>query len=200
MVKNRPMTDQEIFVNDAKGCSEGKNGRELEWKEPEGKELFHKYEFPRKEDGSIESNTKVNDTTNEDELNVIQERNISTDSESDSDHESYDKSIKDKILRKSSSLKNVRTRGQELIDRILSGKPRKLNQIFDEPNKAVPLPRKNGTINITFSERTFPTPARESHLIEEQEVRFIISYNDLTRNQSTFNELMIVRMTLLLTI
>ncbi|KAF7399627.1 hypothetical protein HZH68_008219 [Vespula germanica] len=169
MVKNRPMTDQEIFVNDAKGCSEGRNGRELEWKEPEGKELFHKYEFPRKEDGSIESNTKVNDTTNEDELNVIQERNISTDSESDSDHESYDKSIKDKILRKSSSLKNVRTRGQELIDRILSGKPRKLNQIFDEPNKAVPLPRKNGTINITFSERTFPTPARESHLIEEQE-------------------------------
>lgn len=173
MTKSRPLTDREIFVNDAKGCSEGRNGRELEWKESKVKESFHKYEFPRKEDGSIESNAMANDKTNEDELNVTQEKNISTDSESDSECDSYDKSIKSETLRKSSSSKNTRTRRRELIDRILSGKPRRLNRIFDEPNKAVPLPRKNGTINVKFSERTFPTPARESHLLEEQEVRFI---------------------------
>ncbi|XP_020710440.2 dynein axonemal assembly factor 4-like [Athalia rosae] len=45
----------------------------------------------------------------------------------------------------------------------------KKNAIFDEPKKAVPLPRKTGTIDITFSERMFPTPARESHQVEEQE-------------------------------
>ncbi|XP_028048255.1 dynein assembly factor 4, axonemal [Monomorium pharaonis] len=59
--------------------------------------------------------------------------------------------------------------GQDLIDRVLKGRYSKINQIFDEPTKAVPLPRKSGTINVTFSERAFPTPARESSLAEEQE-------------------------------
>lgn len=174
MTKSRPLTDQEIFVNDtAKDCSEDRNGRELEWKESELKESFRKYEFPRKEDGSIESDGMANDKTNVDESNVTQEINISTDSESDYERDSCDRSIKSETLSESSSSKNTRTRKRELIDRILRGKQRRFNRIFDEPNKAVPLPRKNGTINVKFSERTFPTPARESHLLEEQEVRFI---------------------------
>ncbi|XP_046142138.1 LOW QUALITY PROTEIN: dynein axonemal assembly factor 4-like, partial [Osmia bicornis bicornis] len=46
---------------------------------------------------------------------------------------------------------------------------REESSIFEEPSKSVPLPRRNGTINVTFSERAFPTPARESHHLEEQE-------------------------------
>ncbi|XP_043494223.1 dynein axonemal assembly factor 4-like [Polistes fuscatus] len=181
-VNNRPMTDEEVFVNDMKGCSKGRNDRELDWNESKVKEAsraFHESEFPRKEeDGSIELNARENDlTTNKHKLNVTEEINISTDSESDSDRNSYDNSINGNILRKSSSTssfststKSIRSRRKELIERILtSGKPQRMNQIFDEPNKAVPLPRKNATINIKFSERTFPTPARESHLIEERE-------------------------------
>lgn len=59
---------------------------------------------------------------------------------------------------------------RNLIDRILKGRYLKVNQIFDGPMKAIPLPRKSGTINVTFSERAFPTPARESSFVEEQEV------------------------------
>lgn len=66
---------------------------------------------------------------------------------------------------------------RDLIDRILKGQYPKINQIFDEPTKAVPLPRKSGTINVTFSERAFPTPARESAFLEEQEVRVSLIIN-----------------------
>lgn len=66
---------------------------------------------------------------------------------------------------------------RDLIDRILKGRYSKINPIFDEPTKVVPLPRKNGTINVTFSERAFPTPARESFFVEEQEVRIFSIIN-----------------------
>lgn len=61
--------------------------------------------------------------------------------------------------------------GQDLIDRVSRGRYFKMNQIFNEPSKVIPLPRRSGIINVTFSERAFPTPARESSHIEEQEVR-----------------------------
>lgn len=59
---------------------------------------------------------------------------------------------------------------QNLIDKILKVRYFKMNQIFNDSFKAIPLPRRSGTINVTFSERAFPTPARESSHIEEQEV------------------------------
>jgi len=68
---------------------------------------------------------------------------------------------------------------QNLIDKILKGRYPKINQIFDEPTKAVPLPRRGGTINVTFSERAFPTPARESSFLEEQEVCISSNVNSM---------------------
>ncbi|XP_011695253.1 PREDICTED: dyslexia susceptibility 1 candidate gene 1 protein homolog [Wasmannia auropunctata] len=79
------------------------------------------------------------------------------------------KEMNQKSLKKFYKKTEKQRPGQELIDRILKGRYPKINQIFDEPTKAVPLPRRGGTINVTFSERAFPTPARESAFIEEQE-------------------------------
>lgn len=64
---------------------------------------------------------------------------------------------------------------RELINRVLKNQYFKANRMFDESAKTVPLPRRSGTINITFSERFFPTPARESSHNEEQEVCYIIT-------------------------
>ncbi|XP_015587582.1 dynein assembly factor 4, axonemal-like [Cephus cinctus] len=58
---------------------------------------------------------------------------------------------------------------KELIERLLKGKPLRRGGIFCDAEKAIPLPRKSGTISVKFSERAFPTPARESHQLEEQE-------------------------------
>lgn len=63
----------------------------------------------------------------------------------------------------------------DLIDEILKNRYSRMNRIFDEPTKAIPLPRRSGTIDVTFSERVFPTPARESSHAEEQEVRCVPS-------------------------
>lgn len=65
--------------------------------------------------------------------------------------------------------------GENLIDKVLKNRYSKMNRIFDE-SAAVPLPRTSGTINITFSERAFPTPARESSLVKEEEVCDIFNY------------------------
>lgn len=80
-----------------------------------------------------------------------------------------------KVMTKTSSRKFYSTMKKEtsdhdLIDRILKDRYSRMSRIFDEPAKSVPLPRRNGTINITFSKRIFPTPARESVYAEEQEV------------------------------
>lgn len=80
------------------------------------------------------------------------------------------KEMDQKSLRKFYARMKKQRPGQDLIDRVLKNKYSKLNRIFDEPERSVPLPRRNGTINITFSERAFPTPARESSHVEEQEV------------------------------
>jgi murein DD-endopeptidase MepM/ murein hydrolase activator NlpD len=101
--------------------------------------------------------------------------------DSESDYEiSYPKSMKNPLIKEmdQKSLRKFYARmkkqkpDQDLIDRVLKNKYSKINRIFDEPEKAIPLPRRNGTINITFSERAFPTPARESSHLEEQEVSY----------------------------
>jgi len=81
------------------------------------------------------------------------------------------KKMDQKLLQKFCTKTKKQGSDRDLIDRILESRYPKINQIFDEPTKAVPLPRRSGTINVTFSERAFPTPARESSFIEEQEVR-----------------------------
>ncbi|XP_026827277.1 dynein assembly factor 4, axonemal isoform X2 [Ooceraea biroi] len=104
------------------------------------------------------------------------EQSCSEDSESDYET-AYPKSLTgplikemdQKSLQKFYAKMKKQRPDQNLIDRVLKNKYSKINRIFDEPEKAVPLPRKNGTINITFSERAFPTPARESSHVEEQE-------------------------------
>ncbi|KAG7205374.1 hypothetical protein KM043_007370 [Ampulex compressa] len=59
--------------------------------------------------------------------------------------------------------------GQRVVDVPSKGKSLERCNIFSEPTKAVPLPRKTATINVSFSERVFPTPARESSHLDEQE-------------------------------
>ncbi|XP_063976453.1 dynein axonemal assembly factor 4-like [Diachasmimorpha longicaudata] len=58
-------------------------------------------------------------------------------------------------------------RGKKIIDDILRGKYRGCREIFDDTS--TPGPRQCGMINVTFSKRMFPTPARESNQLEEQE-------------------------------
>lgn len=53
----------------------------------------------------------------------------------------------------------------------LSGKKYVNGEIVDFSEEKKPDIRKSGTIIIKFSERVFPSPARESTFLQEQEVR-----------------------------
>lgn len=119
--------------------------------------------------------TTTNLSNNKSENNFEECSCCSEDSESDDDitfsKNSLVKEMDQKSLQKFYTKMKKQRPDRNLIDRILKGRYPKINQIFDEPTKAIPLPRKSGTINVTFSERAFPTPARESSFAEEQEVR-----------------------------
>lgn len=109
-----------------------------------------------------------------------QEQFSNSSEDSESDYEMTSSRCTTKSLIKKSSQKSCtqikkQKSGQNLIDKVLKNRYSKMNQIFNE-SAAVPLPRRSGTINITFSERAFPTPARESSLVEEQEVCDIFNY------------------------
>lgn len=73
-------------------------------------------------------------------------------------------------------LEEDKKRGGKIIQNLMKGK------LFSERKKIIetkienPKTRQSGTIIIKFSERTFPTPARESHRFEEQEVKPIIFF------------------------
>lgn len=97
----------------------------------------------------------------------------STSEDSESDYETVS-STNASIEENFAKMKKQKSK-HDLIDRILKSRYSRINQIFDEPGRTIPLPRKSGIINVTFSERVFPTPARESSHAEEQEVRCIPS-------------------------
>lgn len=116
-------------------------------------------------------------TISSESLNFEESSSYSEHSDSDckmTDHKSPRTPLVKEMDQKSSQRFYAKTKKQEpdqnLIDNVLKIRYFKMNQIFNEPSKAIPLPRRNGTINVTFSERAFPTPARESSHIEEQKV------------------------------
>lgn len=101
---------------------------------------------------------------------------ISCSEESESDYESSShSSIQEMNKNDIKKLYNKKQKrpGLETVKSVIRGNILKRNNIFEEPSKSIPLPRKMGIINITFSERKFPTPARESSHVEEQEVLFL---------------------------
>ncbi|CAL7943177.1 unnamed protein product [Xylocopa violacea] len=106
----------------------------------------------------------------ENEKQEIDDTSCSEDSESDYEFRSYGSMDETKKKRTREIYEKRKGRpGLDAVKAALNGNVLKRNNIFDEPSKSVPLPRKMGTINVTFSERVFPTPARESSHIEEQE-------------------------------
>lgn len=129
---------------------------------------------------------------NEQRNNIGDSASSLEDSEIDSDLESSCGSTTEAFIRKINAKRTKKfykdktksensTGGKLSVGKVLTQRTFKTNVIFDEPKKTVPLPRKNGIIDVKFSERRFPTPARESNQVEEQEVS--IGYNrDYTGN------------------
>ncbi|KAK1132383.1 hypothetical protein K0M31_016491 [Melipona bicolor] len=114
-----------------------------------------------------ESNLQIKISEKEDDFLINKnDTSCSEDSDSNSDVE---KAINKKNLDMIYEKEQKRRPGLEAVKAAIQGNILKRNNIFEEPSKSVPLPRKTGTINITFSERKFPTPARESSHVEEQE-------------------------------
>ncbi|XP_076752517.1 dynein axonemal assembly factor 4 [Xylocopa sonorina] len=126
-------------------------------------------EYNAKEGGKVaEAEPKCENP--KDEKREIDDTSCSEDSEYD--YESRSHSSMDETEKKRIGEVYEKKRGRPGLDAVkaaLNGNVLKRNNIFQEPSKSVPLPRKMGTINVTFSERVFPTPARESSHIEEQE-------------------------------
>ncbi|XP_043471827.1 dynein axonemal assembly factor 4-like [Leptopilina heterotoma] len=113
-------------------------------------------------------NNKKEDT--EDSDSDFEDKNHFNDSKSCLIKEMSEKDLKKFSKRKEEiELQKERDRKRVLIQRFIDRRSVKTNDIFNDPNKSIPLPRKCGTIKVSFTERAFPTPARESSHLEEQE-------------------------------
>nr|XP_031825942.1 dynein assembly factor 4, axonemal-like [Nomia melanderi] len=155
-LKSQPLTDDEIFGTDT-------IKRALEDKAPEVER--------EKTNASIENIEQKTTDNKESVCNVLDGSSDSEDSESDDQSKSSCsiKEINEKKLRKFLENRTKSRPGLESVKAAINGKFVKRNSIFEEPSKSVPLPRKKGTIGVTFSDRKFPTPARESSRVEEEE-------------------------------
>ncbi|XP_076172457.1 dynein axonemal assembly factor 4 [Ptiloglossa arizonensis] len=159
VLKSRPMTNDEIFDNmpDRKlQCIEFPENTvdDKQIQEDKNPEVNEKTKVTEKESSFFDSTDSSSD-----------------DSESEVEYKLHNfvNETNGKELRKfREKTKNTRP-GLASVKAAINGKPVRRNNIFEEPSKSVPLPRKNCTINVTFSERKFPTPARESSHLEEQE-------------------------------
>ncbi|KZC07391.1 Dyslexia susceptibility 1 candidate gene 1 protein like protein [Dufourea novaeangliae] len=167
---SRSKTDNEILCSST--LKKGFEDRALEIEEPlnnsdkdDGDKKIIELQM---KDKSIEQITTDNeksfcDTTDD----------SSCSAESDSEHQfivhGLVKEMSEKKLRKFYEKKKKSRPGLESVIAAINGKLLKKDNIFEAPSKSIPLPRKKGTINVTFSDRKFPTPARESSHFEEEE-------------------------------
>lgn len=155
----------------------GESSIEEDQREQTNTEVNMKTGTISKENVQEKTDIEVKRSTSSESLIFDENSNCSEDSESDCEV-TADKSrttplvkeMDEKSLQKFYAKTRKQRSDQALIDRVLQGRYFKMNQIFNDPSRAIPLPRRSGTINVTFSERAFPTPARESSHVEEQEV------------------------------
>ncbi|CAK9802207.1 Dynein axonemal assembly factor 4 [Anthophora quadrimaculata] len=157
-LKSRPMTDEEIFdtyVSTKK--------QEIEENESKNMEDDRKT-VVQSETGNEEENLETEVSEKE---NCFFIDSSSEYSESDCEAKTHCKKKEPNEKRREERKKG--RPGLEAVTAAINGNFLRRNNIFDEPSKSVPLPRKRGMINVTFSERKFPTPARESSHAEEQE-------------------------------
>ncbi|XP_076685060.1 dynein axonemal assembly factor 4 [Andrena cerasifolii] len=157
-LKSRLLTDDEIL---------GGSASAKEHPPSELKELEHNVS-----EESREVSTETKKVEEEKSfLASTDDSSCSEDSEADykSKSRSFVTEMKGDELRKFCEKKKKARPGLASVRAAINGKLVKSNSIFEEPSKPVPLPREAGVINIKFSERKFPTPARESSHLEEQE-------------------------------
>ncbi|XP_043259375.1 dynein axonemal assembly factor 4-like [Colletes gigas] len=148
-LKSRPMTNVEIFDN----STLDRELRSIELKKFECLE-------PDVTDLSSEINEETKMSEKEESFFDGKDDSSSEDSESEREFK----------LRGSVREMDEKTKLRlESVKAAINNKRVRMDSIFEDPSKSVPLPRKSSTINVTFSDRKFPTPARESSHLEEQE-------------------------------
>ncbi|KOC65670.1 Dyslexia susceptibility 1 candidate gene 1 protein [Habropoda laboriosa] len=160
-LKSRPMTDEEIFdtyVSTKK--------HEIKENENEKMEDDKKIVQVQSESENEENNVK---TELSEKKNCFFYNTDSSSEDSESDCKDRSGCKKKESNEKQYEEKQKGRPGMEAVKAAINGNFLRRNNIFDVPSKSVPLPRKMGTINVTFSDRKFPTPARESSRVEEEE-------------------------------
>lgn len=164
-LKSRPMTNDEIFGdNGSKKGARSSEKKEVVFNESEATESVDDAEgeenaIEYKKDAEVQPESK-NSNIETNKMNT--EKSLLVEE------------MDEEELRKFYEKKRKTRPGLASVKAAIEGKRVKRNSIFEEPSKSIPLPRQRGTINVTFSERKFPTPARESSQLEEQEVFFSI--------------------------